>query len=673
MEVHRKFLELLEEKGLVSIGENSDLAGSIGIDGDWWLNRIVPIDRKSELLGSITMSLRPCLSEGLKHFSNLNLNPVLVFSGIPLNTSGRGTNTRSWEQKADDNENLEINPLEVPRHIEAYYTTFDMIKLSKGQAMRAPYFPSAQLLALYQTGKIQHVMGMTDLIFYEVPVIIIDMMQTKYKYVETAKVFQALQLTSKEIKQAFIMNGYFGKNMTDVPLEALFESMKYVRAEMLTSDIFSLGYYSNVVDCKVHLSSGPPGLGYERGDFIKAYGQKLPKELYFALGFLNISPKLFYMITHNRIEEKQPSGDSNNYRKLQKAIKDVKSTTISILSSIVDEKYFKNPIKVQYWYSEIQDEVALKPYTSINWKITISSLNRALIQHKKLFPDIYFCLKWHMEDWGNKKELINLSTTKNLEETKTSDTMYLLARINLSFLEAIGYIFPTGCPSLFGKSLINIDPEWQFSGFYLQELLKYGLLNGRTLNQNQCSNTLSSETYEKLCGISTDDSSRHAIVLISRVFSLVQPTLKEEVWTGEIDYDLAQFHSLINLIFNSYQQIFEAIVLKEFLSCKEINKNYCEISKMSPLLPYPHPALGIAIKRLLIYDDINQVAMEMPQMVDLYLDLHRGWMFWKSFVKIMNIFRQYNAVPENTLMNDIAAASKKLKNALLRARIHISN
>ena len=171
--------------------------------------------------------------------------------------------------------------------------------------------------------------------------------------------------------------------------------------------------------------------------------------------------------------------------------------------------------------------------------------------------------------------------------------------------------------------------------------------------------------------MSTDDTSRHAIVLISRVFSLVQPTLKEEPWTGETDYDLAQFHSLLNSIFSHYQQVYEALVLKEFISGKEFNKNAIEAVKKSPMLPYPHPALGIAIKRLLLFDDINQLIKEMPQIEDIYLDFHRGWMFWNNFVRIMNIFKSHNAVPEASFMNEIMLASKKLKTALLRARIHV--
>jgi hypothetical protein len=59
-------------------------------------------------------------------------------------------------------------------------------------------------------------------------------------------------------------------------------------------------------------------------------------------------------------------------------------------------------------------------------------------------------------------------------------------------------------------------------------LLKLGLINGRALKKSQNSD-LSDESFEKLCGLSGDDNNRHAIVLISRVFSLVQPTLNEEL------------------------------------------------------------------------------------------------------------------------------------------------
>ena len=112
------------------------------------------------------------------------------------------------------------------------------------------------------------------------------------------------------------------------------------------------------------------------------------------------------------------------------------------------------------------------------------------------------------------------------------------------------------------------------------------------------------------------------------------------------------------------------MVLKEFLAQNKYEKEFLNIK--SPLLPYPHPALGIAIKRLLLLENINQVAKEMPQIPDLFLDLHRGWMFWKNFIRIMNTFKHHNAVPENNFMSEVAHASKKLKTTLLKARIHVS-
>ena len=662
MDIHAKFLEILEENHLVQTGNIEDLSGSTGIDGEWWLKKILPKDIKSDLMGCISMSLRPSILNSLKPLQNNNLKPVIIFPGLEINPSQRQSISKLWNTIALNSQIAETL-CEPFLKDEIYYSVHEILKISNGEVLRAPYFSAAQLSYLKKSNLIENVYGMTDLIFHDVPVVIIDIQTNTYKFVESNEVLLKLGISISELKQAFVLKGYFNKTLTEIPFAAVLDTLKFVRAENLASDSKFLEKMVKMIDCQVSLGCLPSKLEYSTNDSLQYYGSKLPNEIFFAMSILNLSPKLIFPLVFHKQIEKPPIADSNNYKRILRSSKEIKSFTYSILSSIVPQKNLWKTIQIEYWYNEIQDIIQITPKSSIKWMISSDLLSESLIKYKKHTPDLQFCLQWHYDDYANNKELLNPSNNNSFSQSS------MQCKINLSFLELIGYISPIGKPMLFGKSLMQCDPEWQNSALYLQELLKLGLINGRALKKSQNSD-LSDESFEKLCGLSGDDNNRHAIVLISRVFSLVQPTLNEELWTGEIDYDLAQFHSLLHPIFTHYQLGFEALVLKEFLAQNKYEKEFLNIK--SPLLPYPHPALGIAIKRLLLLENINQVAKEMPQIPDLFLDLHRGWMFWKNFIRIMNTFKHHNAVPENNFMSEVAHASKKLKTTLLKARIHVS-
>lgn len=656
MEINEQFLQILEGKGLIRIGEISDLSGRIAIDAEWWLASILPEDLKSSMMGSISMSLRPSIQSELSRLQTKNL--IFIFPGLPLFEKSSTPRQNLWSASSP--------PASLPStSLEFSYIFSELLHTLGCETFRSPYLSSSQMSYFFSSHLVSHMAGRCDLLFYSVPRIIVQIMQTRYKYIKTEEVYETLKITPLELKQVFVLSGYLAGLKIDWPLTSLIETIKYVNIDTLTKDVMLVDEVINVLNAAVAFAPGQTGLVYQATS--RFYGCRLTRDLYFALCNLQVSTLNFVVLAFAKFFEKRPVADSNNYRRMVRNMKVVKAAVLKVLFSVVPREYARAPVKIQYWYSEIEDEVAQREDDMINWNLNSDNIKIALAMQKKYHPDLQFCLKWNMFDYRDRKLLIS-STPVPL----SADPIVLHTKVLFTFLESIGYIYPNGVPTVFGNSFLKVDPEWQKSAIYLQELLKYGMLNGRTLNQSQCMQ-LTEEEFQKNCVIQTDDKSRHAILLISRVFSLVEPTLNEENWTGEVDYDLAQFHSLVHAIFKNYQQLYEAIVIKEFIDCRDIGKNISDLCKWSPLLPLPNPALGIAVKRLMVLDDVDGVVKEMPHMADIFMDLQRGWMFWKNFVKIMGVFKGANAVPDNNFINEITDASKKLKEVLMRARIKISN
>jgi len=149
--------------------------------------------------------------------------------------------------------------------------------------------------------------------------------------------------------------------------------------------------------------------------------------------------------------------------------------------------------------------------------------------------------------------------------------------------------------------------------------------------------------------------------------------LKCEPWTGAIDYDLSQFHALVKLITVSFQSLSEVLLLREFLSGRvNHTKALITVGEALPFSSHSNVGLGIAIKKLLLGETLDHISIELPQMADLELDFRRGWHFWKNLLRILKTFVTYQSFRDQTFYAEFILASKLLKSALIRARLHVS-
>ena len=91
-------------------------------------------------------------------------------------------------------------------------------------------------------------------------------------------------------------------------------------------------------------------------------------------------------------------------------------------------------------------------------------------------------------------------------------------------------------------------------------------------------------------------------------------------------------------------------MIKELIDCRDIEENISDLCKWSPLIT----CLGLLLESLLRdswYWMMWMVAKEIPHMADIFMNLKdNGWMFKKN-LRIMEVFKQANAVPDNNFIN----------------------
>lgn len=637
-------------------------------------------------MGGPPLTLQSVLVEYLSPLVAEGVTPILIFQGISISlneTKSLGEKAmrkaNAWIEFSKGNKAELIKVLNQGKKVpwDVYSEVIKIVRALGGEVIRAPYHQASQLGYLENKGLVGGIMGSTELLFFNPEKVVINLhpRRREYDYITTIDVVQDLfHSTPEKLISAFIMKGYwFGRKCTKSSLEEILVKLRTTDYKSLAKDENEKQYLDQVhelVNSKISLEHSPPGINTRSDSLVgNLMGTKFTKEVYFALGLIPLSPQLFTTVANHKFVELPPFADSDYYRVLLRKLNPLRKRIISFFLEYLPPEYRQNDVKVVYWFDE-KTTYSL-PYQKIEhlkFDFTNAQLEEELNRQGKTAPDLQFCLKWHYDSCGNIEP--KLSSPIGSEETKSDGHNMILTKVIFKCLESAGYISSNGKPMLFGKALMQSSSEWQIQSFYFQELLKFGILNGRTFGQKY----LPDDVFEKLVGIPIEnDDLRHQIRLISRVFSLVQPTLRNEPWAGVIDYDLSQFHALVKLITMTYQSIGEVSLLREFLSGRvSYSKALITVGEALPFSCHSNISLGIAIKKLLLGESIDDIRAELYEIVDLELDLRRGWHFWKNLLRILKTFDKYQTFRDKNFFNQILETSKILKSTLIRARLHVN-
>lgn len=679
MEIQKELRSLVIERGLVKQGPLENLKPTLAIDGEWLLESKLSIEQYYKLLGGKPLNLESALSEYLSPLISKNIKPVIVLQGISVSLKPqtkldkrRVPRAEMWEKLANsDKPGFEEN-LKKGKQVTwaGYSEVVRSVRALGGEVFRAPYHQSAQLEYLSENNLVGGVMGPLDLLF-SVPkqlVLSINKTEETYDYVDSNEVLQSLGVTREKLVDAFVLKGYlFGMTLVDLPFEELVQRLQKSDAASIL-DIKNKKYFEdakNFINAKISLAT--PGLHFSQSPNLQNILKiRLPDKLYFALSVVPLSSQLFTTIASSSLLELPPYADSDYYISSIKAINNIRKKSFSLLAEKLPEEYKRHlqSIKIRYYCSSNPEHnLELENLKRLSWHFDSQDLESELLAQTKEDPDILFCLKWHYDCYGNNGKLTQKIFDKS-EQPVLESSKALKAKVLLIFLEHTGYFSGIGKPMLFGKVLLQCEERFQYPMFYILELYKLGYLNSRTLAQEKES-FLKKEVFEQLVRFDANANKRHSILLVSRVFSLLSPTLSNNSWTGPLDYDLAQFHCIVSVLSLAFQSLTETIVLCEYLDKKVADVKHCiEVTEQLPFGVTAHVGLGIAVKHLLMGKSLEEVRRLCPEMKDLEGDLRKGWEFWKSLMRALKIFVKFGAIKQEGF-KDYVEASKILKRYLI--------
>ena len=680
-----EFETLLRSRDLISVGNIAELAPSVAIDGEVWLEDYLPSEPLIKVIGGPPSTLNRALREKIKPLVDAGIKPIIVFNGISPNVFDNKNLQTKATRRAECWKHLDTNlndfraSLSTGKKIteEIFGEVVKAIRTLGGDVIRAPYISGPQLAYLESHYLVKAIMGKPDLLLYNPQKIVlkINYDEQTYEYIKTDDVLAALDIDLDELMNVFIYKGYmFGKVLDPQPVTTLISTFKG-KTVLQHKNMKDAEYYQKtklLLQSRVVLRCQEADISVTPDSKLKTIlGERFPKELYFAFCIIPLSSQVFSTLSSGSLIELPPYADSNYYREALNKVKSLRSKTNAVLLKSLSPSHANLfDVDIVYWYNTDREKLPKVNISQFKWVFTDDEISDELERQNSKNVDLVFCLKWHSHSYMKKAGIYEHMLTEE-EESAGWTSRSLMTRVLFRFLEHMNYFGKDGMPMLFGVTLMRCAPKWQYNLLLIQELFQYGLLNGRTLAQTK-TGFLSDELFNKLCIMNVRDEERHSISLVSRVFSLVAPTLSEEEWSGAVDYPLSQFFSIVKVLVRSLRSLLEVILLSEFLNGRVgWNKNMLNLIDSLPYGSHNNIALGIAIKLLLLGKTLGEVKPMLPQCINLEQDLASAWEFWKELIKTVKYFYIHFKAIQQPMYDDFMYATKILRETLIRNHIKI--
>merc|ERR1719460_395852 len=143
-------------------------------------------------------------------------------------------------------------------------------------------------------------------------------------------------------------------------------------------------------------------------------------------------------------------------------------------------------------------------------------------------------------------------------------------------------------------------------------MMKLGILSGEPFDPADANRPFPAQVNYPTAPVQPEVK---ALLLLSRVMSLVPMKLKNDMWNADVDFDLAAFHSLVRILKRTLRQLTEAslcsILLKDLSRVKHLpqgfmcaspkKEDHLQTPALLPTFMLPRACMGIVVRHFLNY------------------------------------------------------------------------
>jgi len=705
----------LVDQQLVHTGKLEGLRNvRIGVDAVFWLRSIQALkDPFADALGGIPPGIFGFVDKELELFKRHFITPLFVFQGVAPGPQHSMFVSRMDQQmelawtylaKGQKSEAQKCFAVSTSRiNGEFVYFIFHHLRHRGYECLQAPYFAGAQLAHFAEHGVVQSVFGPPGLLLYGVQsvVIHIDFPKQTFDWVDLDTVLQKWQISRDQFVDACMLAGTeycltfpylnLGQFQPTAPGRFNFDAavgiikqaplinwMQTFPTEDMKND-----HVEGYCTCKVlaqnspifHLSDysirplGAGSNGQVPFDFSQIMGEKLPNVLYYLMLNGIISHKLPQALAKGEWTDKsQPLVDTVEFRGLLGDLAEYRQAALGLVAKYLHPSFQNKRILCKaFWESHnvrqgsaaMDDKLPadariISPNVreSLKWHIKGDAVKAELIRQGAEKVDLKFCLQWHANEFDNDGMLIPVGKGASPEGRPWAfnDLNALSAIVHLMVLEHLELIADDGGMTVLGNVLKDTPKHLQEFTLVALEMIKFGVLSAEPFEAAQPDRPFPDQVHYPKPPV---DGTVKAVLLLSRVMSLVPMKLKNDMWNADVDFDLAAFHSLVRILKRTLRQLVEAslasILLKDLnrvqllppgficASPKRMDRNipvdHLSTPAILPTFMLPRACMGIVVKHFLDFKGdatafAKDVETRFPCCVQPVEDLKMAFEFW---------------------------------------------
>uniref|UniRef100_A0A7S2BM54 XPG N-terminal domain-containing protein n=1 Tax=Alexandrium andersonii TaxID=327968 RepID=A0A7S2BM54_9DINO len=730
----------LADQALVHTGKLERLKGvRVGVDAVFWLRSIQALkDPFADALGGIPPGIFGFVDKELESFKRYDITPLFVFQGVapgPQHSMFVNRMDQQMElawmylakgQKAEAQKCFAVSTSRI--NGDFVYFIFHHLRNKGYECLNAPYFAGAQLAHFAEQGVVQTVFGPPGLLLYGVQSVVIHInfsMQT-FDWVDLDSVLQKWQITRDQFVDACMLAGteycltYPYLNLGHFhppPGRFNFEAAVYIikQAPLInwmqtfpTEDMKN-DHVDGYCICKVlvqnspvlHLSDQvirPLGAGSVPYDFSLIMGEKLPFSLYYLMLNGIISHKLPQALAKGEWTDKsQPLVDTREFRDLLSDLQEYRETALGLIARHLHGGFQRKKILCKAFYDphpirqgNIGNEANLPAEARImtpkelrghglRWNINKDAIDAEMRRQGVDKVDFKFCLNWHASEFSKDGQLMKGLTSGGFPSS-SNDTNSLSALVHLMVLEHLELIErEEGAVTVLGNVLKDTPKHLQESCLVALEMLKFGVLNGEPFDA-------ADRPFPEQVNYPQQPAPPRtkAVLLLSRVMSLVPMRLRNDMWNAEVDFDLAAFHSLVRILKRALRHLVEAslasILLKDlsrvkllppgFMCASPKKEDHLQTPAVLPTFMLPRACMGIVVRHFLEYkgDPANfqkELGSRFPCCLQPMEDLRHAFEFWHD------LRRCVDAIAESLGAEEMSQDMRMASDFLLQQQQHL--
>jgi len=434
----------------------------------------------------------------------------------------------------------------------------------------------------------------------------------------------------------------------------------------------------------------PPQVPY---DFSNIMGEKLPNVLYYLMLTGVISHKLPQALAKGEWTDKsQPLVDTAEFRGLLHDLTDYRQKALGLIARQLTPTFqSKNILCKAFWEphtvrqgspgneEKLPDSARIiQPIIAdgLRWQVHADAVVAEMNRQGTDRVDFKFCLQWHAREFDMDGPLIPQSGDISGAHRPwcSNDAHGLSALVHFMVLEHLELIADDGGMTVLGNVLKDSPRHLQEATLFALEMMKFGVLSSLPFDAAQ-----SDRPFPEQVGYPTQPvaSRTKAVLLLSRVMSLVPMKLKNDMWNADVDFDLAAFHSLVRILKRTLRQLVEAslasVLLKDLgkvkllppsVMCATPNReDHLRTPALLPTFMLPRSCMGIVVRHFLEFRGDaasfqNATQLRFPCCMQPIEDLKLAFGFWSDLRRCVEAIAEPLECHE--LANEMKVATEEL-------------